>query len=64
MTKEIKLPEDTLPRLLEASETADALEVFLNKSLAAGIDISGDKKQLAKNRQKISRIKTAFFPGQ
>ena len=64
MAEDIKLPEQTRERLIEAGELVGGLKTLINKLRAAGRDTTLQEQRLASAEQKLRQIKTAFYPGE
>ena len=57
------LDEDDLAVLDEALQRLVDNEENLNRAEQAGIDVANVRARFEEDKQKIRRIKTAFFPG-
>lgn len=57
------LDEDDLGVLNEALQRLEENEENLTRAEQAGIDVSAIKVRFDSDKDKIRRIKTAFFPG-
>jgi hypothetical protein len=64
MAKEIELPAGTLEDIREAESRIKLLQSFIDKARSAGIGVDTFNTQLGEQKQKLSRIRTAFYPTQ
>jgi hypothetical protein len=62
MAEEIKLPPEHKERMKHGIESTYALEKFLNRAQLAGIDVKHLQDQNVADRNKLTQLKSAFFP--
>ncbi len=53
-----------LEQMNEALKRLDEADALITRSIAAGIDMTEQKKRAMESRTQITRIKQTFFPGQ
>lgn len=58
------LTPDDLAELKKRLEELDEAERLIEQSVRAGIDMSNQQKQARELRDRLTRMKQAFFPGQ
>ena len=58
----VDLPPERKKQVEDAIQLSYDLDDFLNRSAAAGYDVSKMKEENAKTRQQLNKTKQAFFP--
>lgn len=64
MAQEWSLPPKTLSEINTALENISKGEKFLAKAASGGINVGEKTKALQDTKNKLLRIKNAFYPGQ
>lgn len=64
MPERKELPPETLSKINAAIEEIRSTEEFLNRAQSAGQDVSQQRNLLREKLQKLTAIKSAFYPNQ